>query len=275
MPVSGPTVVRRQLGRRLRRLREESGKTEQQVEDAKLVSRTKLWRMESGKVSIKIPDVRTLCWFYGADDKLTDALATMALGTLEQGWWEEYGDVVPGWFRLYVGLEGAASQIEYYDGELVPGEFQTEDYARAIFRTAQPDNGDEDAIGRLVALRMERQETLLQRDPPPRLVVVLGAGSLARQVGGPAAMAAQIDRLRHLDTLDHIEIRVLPWDAGAHASMLGAFRIMDFADQEDPDVVYLETQVGSRYLEKASHLTTYRQTFSTIYHQAVPLKEYS
>lgn len=273
MPVSGPTVVRRQLGRRLRRLREASGKTEQEVEDAKLVSRTKLWRIESGKVSVRIPDVRTLCWFYGVDAELTDALAAMALGTTEQGWWEDYSDVVPGWFQLYVGLEGAAAAIRYYDGELVPGELQTRDYARAIFRTAELHDGDE-TIERLVELRMERQDNLLKRDPPPQLTVVLGAGSLARQVGGPAVMAAQVDRLRELNALDHVGIRVLNWEAGAHAAMLGAFRILDFSDPEDPDVVYLETQVGSRYLEKPAHLRTYRQTFELIYQQAVPIEEY-
>lgn len=274
MPVSGPTVLRRQLGRRLRRLREAAGKTEQEVEDAKLVSRTKLWRIESGKVPVKVPDVRALCWFYDVDAELTDALAAMAVGTLEQGWWEDYGDVVPDWFRLYVGLESAASLIQCYDGELVPGLLQTEDYARAVYRAAQPHDGD-DAIERHVALRMERQDALLKRDPPPQMVAVLGAGVLARPVGGQAVMAAQIDRLRQLSKLDHIEIRVLTWESGAHAAMLGAFHILDFPDPEDPDVVYLEAQVGGRYLEKPAELAEYRRIFEVVYQQAVPIEEYS
>jgi hypothetical protein len=272
MPVSGPTVVRRQLGRRLRRLREEAQKTELQVEDAKLVSRTKLWRIESGKTAVKVPDVRALCWFYGVGAELTDALASMAVGTSDQGWWEGYGDVVPDWFRLYVGLESATSLIRYYGDELVPGLLQTEDYARAVYQAAQIHDGE--AIERHVALRMERQEALARRDPPPRMMAVLGAGVLSRQVGGSAAMATQIDALQRLNKLDHVEIRVLGWDVGAHAAMVGAFHIMDFPDHEDPDVVYLEAQVGGRYLEKTAEVDEYRRIFDLIYKQAVPIEGY-
>src|SRR6266511_2976052 len=54
MPLQGPTVVRRQLGRRLRRLREAAGKTERDLEEANLVSRAKLWRIESGRTPVKV-----------------------------------------------------------------------------------------------------------------------------------------------------------------------------------------------------------------------------
>jgi transcriptional regulator with XRE-family HTH domain len=87
MPISGSTVVRRQLGRRLRSLREAVGKTDRDIEEASLASRAKLWRIESGKVPVKIADVRALCWLYGADQPTTDALANLAVGTTVQGWW--------------------------------------------------------------------------------------------------------------------------------------------------------------------------------------------
>lgn len=269
MPVSGPTVVRRQLGRRLRKLREAAGRTEQEVDDARIMSRTKLWRIETGKAPVKIPDVRTLCWFYKAEEA-ADALAEMAIGTTEQGWWQDFGDVVPDWFRLYVSLEAAASSLQSYEPELVPGLLQTEDYARAVYRT-QPSNGHD--VERQVALRMERQERLLG-DTPPRMEVVLGEGVLARSVGGDEVMQAQTDRLRRLAALEHVEIRILTWDSGAHASMIGGFSVLDFPDPEDPAFVYLEAQVGGRYLERPSDLETYRRTFKVIYRQAVPIEEY-
>ncbi len=275
MPVSGPTVVRRQLGRRLRNLREKAGKTEREVEDAKLVSRTKLWRIESGKVPVKVPDVRALCWFYGADAETTDALANLAVGTAGQGWWEDYGDVVPDWFKLYVGLEGVATRIQSYDGELVPGPLQTEDYTRAVYRAARPDDSEcREEIERHVALRRQRQEALLRRDQPPTLQFVLGAGAVLRQVGGPEVMAAQVEQLRHFNRLDHVEITVIPLEAGAHAAMLGAFSILEFSESDDPDVVYFETQAGARYLEKYSEIQEYRRIFELIHRQAVPIEEY-
>src|SRR5215813_1406259 len=125
MPIQGSTVVRRQLGRRLRRLREAAGKTERDVEEANLASRAKLWRIETGKTPVKVADVRALCWLYGADTATTDALAGLAIGTAAQGWWEDYGDAVSDWFGLYVGLEAAATEIRLYDPELVHGLLQT------------------------------------------------------------------------------------------------------------------------------------------------------
>ncbi len=273
MPVSGPTVVRRQLGRRLQRLREAAGKTAVQVEQARIASRTKIWRIEAGKVPVRVPDVWALCRFYGVDEAEAEALSNLAIGTSEQGWWEDYVDVVPEWFKLYVGLEAAAARIQTFEDSVVPGELQTGDYARAVYHAAQPDHGSE-AIERHVQLRLERQEALYKRTPPPRLVIVLGEAVLRRPVGGAAVQDAQLAHLRQLDRRDHIEIRYLPFTAGAHAAMTGAFRILDFDDAEDPDVVYLEAQVGARYVEKPAELAEYRRMFELIYQQAVPIGEY-
>ena len=273
MPVSGPTVVRRQLGRRLQRLREAADKTAVEVEQAKIASRTKVWRIERGQVPVKVPDVWALCRFYGVDQAETDTLAALAVGTSEQGWWENYADVVPDWFKLYVGLEAAASRFQTFEDCVVPGELQTPEYARAVYRAAQPDD-DEEAIKRHIKLRLERQEALFGRAPSPQLVVVLGQNSLTRPVGGPSVLASQIEHLRQLAGQDQIEIRVLTFDAGAHAAMTGAFRILDFNDDEDPDVVYLETHVGARYVEKPAEVDEYRRIFELIYKQAVPIGEF-
>jgi transcriptional regulator with XRE-family HTH domain len=54
MPVHGSSVTRRQLGRWLRELRKATGKSEADIEAANLASRTKLWRIETGKVSVKL-----------------------------------------------------------------------------------------------------------------------------------------------------------------------------------------------------------------------------
>jgi transcriptional regulator with XRE-family HTH domain len=270
MAISGPTVVRRQLGRSLKRLREHANRTVDQVEEAGLGSRTKIWRIEAGKVPVRVPDIWALCRFYGVDQAETDRLAALAGGTSAQGWWEDYGDVVPDWFRLYVGLETAATQISTYEGSLVPGELQTPDYARAVYQAAQPDD-DTSGIERHVELRLQRQKALLGRAEPPHLVVVLSQAVLTQQVGGPDVIAAQVDHLRTLDQCDHIDIRVLPFDSGAHAAMTGAFRILDFADPDDPDVVYIETQVGAHYLEKPGELDEYRRIFDLLSTQAVPI----
>lgn len=275
MVTGGSAVLRRQLGRQLRCLREAAGKTERDVEEAKLASRAKLWRIESGKTAVRIADVRALCWLYQADHATTDVLASLAGNTTTQGWWEEYRDAIPDWFGLYVGLESNASRITIYDPELVHGLLQTPDYGRAVFRAVGYAGGDRERIERQIDLRRDRQQALLREQSPLQLTAVFGAGVLARPVGGSRVMADQVRRLRELNRLAHIEIRVLGWEVGAHAAMHGgAWTILDFTDPRDPAVVYLETHTGARYLERADELSKYRKTFDGIYRCSTALKEY-
>jgi transcriptional regulator with XRE-family HTH domain len=272
VPVTGQRVVRRTLGRRLTRLRIASGKSRREVAEARLgISEPTLHRIETGKVPVTVANVRALCWLYGADESITNALAELALGTSQAEWWDA-NPVVPDWFKLYVGLEASASRIFSYDGEVVPGELQTEGYARAVFGAEQP--AEEEAAERQVKLRLQRQKTLFARNPVPQLVTVLGEGVLARPVGGEAVLKAQIEHLRLMSQRDHIEIRVLPWSVGAHAAMAGAFRILDFDDPEDPDVVYLESHVGALYLEEPAEVDEYRRIFELIRKDAIPVQEY-
>ncbi len=269
MPVTGQRVVRRALGRRLTRLRLASGKSRREVAEAQLgISEPTLHRIETGKVPVTGANVRALCWLYGADQAITDALAELAVGTSHQEWWDA-SPVIPDWFKLYLGLEVSASRICGYDGDVVPGELQTVEYARAVLAAGQPSDEDAD---RHVALRAQRQRALFERQPPPRLTVVLGEGALTRPVGGPAVLAAQVARLRELARRDHVEIAVLPWSVGAHAAMAGAFRILDFDDPDDPDVVYLEPHIGALYLEEPAEVEVYRRVFQMISKDAVPIE---
>src|SRR5215470_18236538 len=272
-PVVGPTVTRRQLGHRLRALRELAGKTMADMEATKVISRPKLYRIESGTTAVKISDVWALCRIYGADEKTTDALAGLAAATNDKGWWHDYSDIMPADFELYLGLEAAAKSIHTYDPERVHGLFQTADYAREIERATSP-REEAKTIERYVAIRMARQKTVLGRTPACQIVAVLGAGALARLVGGSRIMAAQIQRLRELNRLDHVDIRVLPFSAGAHAAMLGAFTVMDFDDPADPPVAYVETYSGARFIEESEQLEQHHTVFESIYRQSIGIEEH-
>jgi DNA-binding XRE family transcriptional regulator len=56
----GSTVPRRQLGRYLRRLREEKGITVKAAADVLECSFQKVWRIEKGAVPVRGPDVKLL-----------------------------------------------------------------------------------------------------------------------------------------------------------------------------------------------------------------------
>jgi transcriptional regulator with XRE-family HTH domain len=267
--VDGPTLVRRQLGRRLRTLREEAGKTTSDV--SVVASRSKLWRIEEGRTAVRVGDARELARIYGADEATVDAIGLLAQGTRTKGWWEDYRAVMPDWFGLYVGLESSCSVLSNYHPELIHGLLQTPEYAREVVTIDGPT--DDGLAGRL-SMRMNRVRAALER-PDFELRVVLGAGALSLVIGSADVMAKQIDHLRVLGRRQNVDIRVLPWRVGAHLGLNGAFTLMDFQDPDDPPVVYEETLVGARYLEQEAQVNVYRRTFTLLTQQAVPIEEYS
>ncbi|MFI7587262.1 helix-turn-helix domain-containing protein [Spongisporangium articulatum] len=270
MTSTGSTMVRRQLGRRLRELREAAGKTAVDVAQAGIASKAKLSRVENGWAVVKMADVRTLCWLYGADLATTEALCRLAQGTAEPGFWEEHA--VAGGERLYPRLEAAASRMYCYETELVPPLLQTTEYLRAVAtaRPGTPSGYVESVLGDL-ARRLRRG---FERVKPLELCAVLDAAVVTRVVGGSESMAAQLRKLGQASRLPHIDLRVLPWSAGAHAAMTGSFRLLDFESEDDPSVACLETMVGTRYVEQPAQLHQYRQVFAVLRHQAVPLVQY-
>lgn len=96
----------------------------------------------------------------------------------------------------------------------MPGLLPTEDYARALIAVGHPGATGQEA-GRLVQLRMARQQVLTRPDPP-RLWMVLDEAVLRRHAGGPQVMRGQLGWLIEAAGLPHITLQVLPFSAGAH-----------------------------------------------------------
>ncbi|MGH8964259.1 MAG: helix-turn-helix domain-containing protein [Actinomycetes bacterium] len=276
MITAGPTVVRRQLGRRLRHWRGQSRMTVDQVVAVRHlgISRAKLFKLEAGKHPAKPQDIAVLCGHYGVSPAETMALQKLALATQDPSWWHVYGDdAVPEWFSHYVDLEAAATTIRRYESDAVTGLLQTREYAWAVFRAYRPDAEDAE-IERLVAVRMGRQ-MIFERVEPPALHVVLNEAVLRRTVGGAEAMQAQLDKLRAMAERPSITLDVLPLRTGAHAGMAGSFARLDFADPgEDPPVAYIESSISAAYLQKPEQLEHYDAIFRNILTQTIPIQEY-
>lgn len=274
MPASGPTFARRRLGHRLEALRVAAGVTTQQVESAGVASKPTLWRIESGRQRVPVSTVAALCRLYGVAEPQSRALEQLAGQTGARGLWHEYRETAPSWFHLYIDLEAVTRRIICFDDSVVPGELQTPAYAWALWRDARPELTD-DEIAPHVELRRQRQRALLDRVPPPQLDVVVGEGVLRRAVGGPQVLADQIRHLQILTQSDHVDIRFLPFATGGHPAVTGSFRVLEFPDADDPDVIYLELEVGSHYLEKPEELATYRRISAALAARAVPIGDYT
>jgi transcriptional regulator with XRE-family HTH domain len=262
-PGSGPTVLRILLGSQLRRLREAKGVTRDEAGYTIRASGSKISRMELGRVSFKERDIEDLLVLYGVDDEEAQALLALAKQANSPGWWHKYGDVLPDWFQVYVGLEEAAALIRLYEVQFVPGLLQTADYARAVIKLGLPSASAEE-VERRVGLRTARQEVLTKESGGPRLWAVVDEAALRRPIGGGEVMRAQLVRLIEAAREPNITLQVVPFRSGGHAAEAGAFTIMRFPEVDLPDVVYLEHLTSALYLDKREDVERYTEVMERL-----------
>lgn len=232
-----------------------------------------LSRVETGKVAIRVIEVRALCDLYGVDAETAKIMTELASRTKTpvKGWWEEYGEV-PEYLGLYVGLESEARRIDAYQPDLVPGLLQTGDYARALIRGGV---SDPDEAARLVRLRLDRQIILSRQIDPPLLRVALRETVLRTPVGGRDVMAAQLASLAEAAELPNVTIRVVPFEAGFHPGITsGPFSVLRFAltahgEDREPPTVYSDLYTGGMYLDKPADVARYDQAFHKVWTAAL------
>ncbi len=255
-------MLRILLGSQLRMLREAKGITREEAGYAIRASGSKISRMELGRVSFKERDVVDLLGLYGVNEAEAETLVALAQEANSPGWWHKYGDVLPDWFQVYVGLEEAASLIRLYEVQFVPGLLQTADYARAVVRLGQPGAPPEE-IEHRVSLRMGRQE-LLSKPGGPRLWAVVDEAALRRPIGGKEVMRAQLVQLIEATREPNVTLQVVPFRSGGHAAEAGAFTIMRFPEPDLPDVVYLEQLTSALYLDKRDDVEKYTEVMERL-----------
>jgi hypothetical protein len=104
----GPTVLRMLLGNQLHRFREAAGVTPDRAGYEIRASRSKISRMENGRVGVKERDVADLLTRYDiTDEEMRAGIVPLVRQANAPGWWPKYGDVLADWFEAYLGLEAA------------------------------------------------------------------------------------------------------------------------------------------------------------------------
>lgn len=247
----GPRDTRlraRLLGARLREKREAAGLT--LVEASKLIKRrpSSLSRWETGDRIPHLADLFYALEIYGVRGSDRDALMRIAEEAHER---PEAPDVVSMAIADYGWLQGSAHRVEYFCNVAVPGLLQTSDYAREILKAWDPRAGKE-WLERMVAARIARQRRLAGNDPLA-VCAVIGESALRPVVGGPEIMRAQLRYLLDCAALPTVELRIVPFAAGAHAGFAGSFRILRFPD--DRDLAHVITRAGDIYLEDPEPFT--------------------
>jgi transcriptional regulator with XRE-family HTH domain len=256
------------LGNQLRRLREAAGVTPERAGYEIRASRSKISRMENGRVSFKERDVADLLTLYGVTDQpMRTAMLDLARRANAPGWWAKYSDILPDWFEIYLGLEASASILRTFELQFVHGLFQTEDYARAVMtRSSRAAPADE--IDRRVSLRMKRQDLLHEQDPP-QVWSVTDEAVLRRPVGGREVMRSQLRRLVEVSAMSQVTIQVMPFGHGGHVATGGSFTLLRFNEPDLPDVVYIEQLTSALYIETRSDVDQYLEIVNRLSAEAL------
>lgn len=261
----GPVVQSALLRSELVRLRKEKDLTQEQVAKALDWSSSKLIRIEGGKNSITKTDLQALLLQYDVTSQSRqERLQELARGAREAAWWNTYrGDVATPYLN-YVGYEAGASFVRVYHGSVLPGLLQTREYAEALVTGSV--SSVESALA--IKLRMQRQEELARRSEPPQQHYIVDEAVIRRHVGvriDPAIMPNQLARIA--DAVEQgalTDFRIIPFDAGAHLGLYGAFTVLEF-EGALPDVLYLEGgRAPSTLLTSEDEVTNYRDNFEVL-----------
>jgi hypothetical protein len=178
------------------------------------------------------------------------------------------GRVFPGWFAAWPEKEAQAVRLRSFEGFVVPGLLQTQDYCRAVLSTRVGVTAEEVEEG--VTGRLNRQE-IFEGDKPPELWVIIDEGVLRRPVGSPDVMAAQLKHVADMARKPHIVVQVIPLEAGAHEGLNGgAFAVAEFADA--PMAAYQDTALAGQIIEDQEQAGELVRTWDTLRMEALPVR---
>jgi hypothetical protein len=216
-------------------------------------------------------DLRSLLDLYQVSGSVFDRLSELCRTAGQRGWWDAYGGSLRSGYSTFLALENDADSERSYSQTIVPGLFQTSEYAEHIMRAslfAVPPG----EIARRVQARLARRR-LLDRDNPLQISMVLDEGVLRRHVGGPDVMVAQISHLVELAERPNITLQILPFEKGPHIGLTGAFVVLSFPGPAVSYVVYLENMTDELFIENEAESYHYLLAYDRLTEMALGPEE--
>ncbi|MFG2785829.1 helix-turn-helix domain-containing protein [Streptomyces prunicolor] len=253
MPLrDNPTARQVRLGAELRKLRESAGRTAREAAGLLSNDQAKISHIEAGRIGVSVERIRRLAVFYACDDSdLIEALCVIARESRGQGWWDAYRGVLAPGFLNIAELEHHATYLRSVEVMSVPGILQTEDYIRAIHRSAAPTLPEEEVDVR-VEFRMKRR-AIFERETPSPFRVIVHEAALRMRFGGREVARGQLEFLLEASQWPMVSLRVLP------------FTCEDFVEATYPllyaagavpqlDTVQMDSPVGGNLITAAAQL---------------------
>lgn len=258
-PRDNPTARQARLGAELRKLREAAATTAREAAGLLSVDQAKISHIEAGRLGVSEDRIRRLATFYSCDDEpLIEALCTIAREHRGQYWFDEYRGILAPGFLDIAELEHHAIALRTMQSVTLPGLFQTENYARALFSGATPKLPAAEVEAR-VEHRMKRV-TLFDRAEPPQFDAIIHEAALRMRFGGRKVAREQLEHLLEVSTRPAVTVRVIPF---TNEDFIEVTQPVLYARGVVPqlDTVQIDSAFGGRFLDSGADLRKYRTLF--------------
>ncbi|AIA04043.1 helix-turn-helix domain-containing protein [Streptomyces noursei] len=251
-----PRTPREKYGEELRIRRVAANMTQEALSERVVCSPTLISHFEAGRRTPKPDDAQRIDQALG-----TDGFFVRWLVDLESKYADHFANAAV--------LEPLATEIRLYGLSLIPGLLQTDDYARAVLRTASPNYRAED-IDRRVVNRIERAR-ILDKPLKPVVWTLLDEAVLRRQIGGPQVMAEQLHKIADMAEAGRIRLHVLPFAIGSHALVESMVTLMSFTDAAP--VAYVEGLRTGHLMDDPAVVSSCRSAYDLAVGDAVSHQE--
>lgn len=211
MPPPSHAVVqaKQALGTRLREIRLGAGLTGRDLGDRAGWHSSKVSRIEHGRQTPSENDISRWCRHCGADDQANDLVASLrTIDGMYVEWRRMQRTGLQRLQRAAVPLYERTSCFRIYEPSLIPGLFQTAEYALALMRAVVAFRQIPDDSAQAVEARLQRQKLL--DSGGRRCVVILEEAALRTRIGDAEVMAGQLGRLLTVASRSNISLGIIP-----------------------------------------------------------------
>lgn len=251
------------LAARLRDMREDAGLMGRELAERAGWAASKVTRIELARQRPSADDLKTWARICKGSDQLPELLA--AAKNIENLYLEHKRSTETGMKRLqdsFAGLWRDTTHFRVYEPHIIPGLFQTAEYAKAILTLTANRLGAPNDVAAALAARMKRQEVLYEGTR--RFRVIIEEHALRVQVAEPRVMLGQLDRLLAVMSSPGCALGVIPMGVfRRHALPSEGFWIYDDSR------AMVETRSAIITMTQKREIAIYADTFERLYASAV------
>lgn len=245
------------LGARLRELRTEAGLTVRELAERCGWPFSKVSKLENGRQTASAADLESWAAAVGKADVAAELVGKLkGLESTYRSWRRQ----LAGGHRVVQDALGAQHEktrtFQAFSGTIVPGIFQTAEYARNVLARYAELHGATRDIEAGVASRLRRQEGLYSLER--RYRVLIWEAALHVRICPPDVLRAQLDRLLSVNGLSTVELGIIPLSADVRLAAGDDFWVYDGA------LVIVETWHTEMWLDSPDDVALYSKVWDTL-----------